>query len=210
MQLTLSEKHIFGFRVNLSTKRGFFGFQSKTTSKGFAERKDWNDMKRIFILMTGLLFAFQAIAFAHTMPREEMYVGGIGSGCSLGYVKSVYGEPKGKNWFDSYGVKGVTYVYSAAFHVTGWTSSKNPSAEDDILVAGFTLKDNSLSTPSGITVGMPYQKVVEKFGEVKKYTYNGKNFYAYVTQNTDGPAVQISFYVDEKGTITEINEGTDY
>ena len=47
---------------------------------------------------------------AHWLPKSELFVGGVGPGCTLEYVASVYGQPKEKRWFNSDGVRGVTYI----------------------------------------------------------------------------------------------------
>ena len=164
-------------------------------------------MKRILLILSVALLIGQSIAFAHWMPKEEMYVGGVGAGCSLGYVKSVYGEPIEKRWFNSDGVRGVTYIYSDAFSITGRTGNIDPREEDDLIVVGFSLKDNSLATPHGLTVGILYETVEGMFGSVEKSTYNGRTFYAYEAPNS---AVELTFYVDDRGIVTEIHEGTEF
>jgi len=164
-------------------------------------------LRRIFLVLGLAILMFQSIAFAHWMPREEMYVGGVGAGCTLGYVKSIYGEPKEKRWFNSDGVRGVTYKYSNTFSVTGRTGNQDPRAEDDLIVVGFSLKDSSLSTPSGLTVGIPYETVAGMFGRVKKSTYNGRISYSYPAPKS---LLEMTFYVDSKGIIVEIYEGTDF
>lgn len=44
------------------------------------------------------------------MPKSELFVGGVGPGCTLEYVASVYGQPKEKRWFNSDGVR-VLHIY---------------------------------------------------------------------------------------------------
>lgn len=164
-------------------------------------------MRKILLILGLTILLCQSVAFAHWMPREEMYVGGVGAGCTLGYVKSVYGEPKEKHWFNTDGVRGVTYEYSDTFSVTGRTGNQDPRAEDDLIVVGFSLKDNSLSTPSGLTVGIHYETVAGMFGRVEKSTFDGRISYSYPA--TQFP-IEMTFYVDDKGIITEIYEGTDF
>lgn len=164
-------------------------------------------MKRMILVLGLVLLLCQSLVFAHWMPREEMYVGGIGAGCTLGYVKSVYGEPKEKKWFHSDGVRGVTYIYSDAFSVIGRTGGNDPREEDDLLVVSFSLKDNSLATPSGLTVGMPYETVAGMFGRVEKSTFYGRISYSYAVPKSP---VELTFYVDDKDIITEIYEGTEF
>lgn len=56
------------------------------------------------------LFIMPDCCFAHWLPKSELFVGGVGPGCTLEYVASVYGQPKEKRWFNSDGVRGVTYI----------------------------------------------------------------------------------------------------
>ena len=142
------------------------------------------------------------------MPREEMYVGGVGHGCTLGYVKKIYGEPLERKIFDGVDIHGSTWIYSKYFSVTGRTSQE-AIAEEDLPVVGFSLKNNSLSTPSGLTVGMNYNEVVKLFGRGELYEYDGRRGYFYVPAYSGEP-MTLTFYVDDAGTITEIELGTDW
>ena len=164
-------------------------------------------MKKMLLAIVLLLLLCQSIAWAHWMPREEMYVGGVGAGCTLEYVTSIYGEPQEKRWFNTAGVRGVTYIYSDAFSITGRTGKDDLRQEEELLVVGFSLKDNSLATPNGLTVGMPYETVSAMFGSVDKHTIGGRTFYSYGAPNS---AVELTFYVNDKGIITEIYEGTEF
>lgn len=49
------------------------------------------------------LFIMPDCCLAHWLPKSELFVGGVGPGCTLEYVASVYGQPKEKKWFNSYG-----------------------------------------------------------------------------------------------------------
>lgn len=167
-------------------------------------------MKKILLLCFAVLLLCQATAFAHTMPKEEMYIGGVGFGCTLGYVKDIYGEPQEIIWKET-GKSGtkmgityyVTYKYSDAFKVIGRKHERDSSPEDEITVVSVILKDNSLSTPSGFTVGMPYAAIVEIFGEGQKYTHQGRTWYDYSGTRYLG-ALVMEVFVDSSDTITEI------
>lgn len=127
------------------------------------------------------LFIMSDCCSAHWLPKSELFVGGIGPGCTLEYVASVYGQPKEKRWFNSDGVRGVTYIYSPYFSITGRTGSRDPRPESELIVVGYTLKNNSLSTQSGLTVGIPYETVAGMYGTVKKEydSYRNKFYYSY-------------------------------
>ena len=157
-----------------------------------------------FFVFLSLLVS--SVALAHSMTREEMYVGGVGPGCTLGYVQEVYGEPMDKKEFADNWIHVVTYIYSENFSVTGRYMTGDDIPEKDINVTGFTLKDNSLATPSGIRVGTPYQEVVQKFGSGDVVHISGKTYYCYTAPHS---AVEMSFVVDAKNIITEIRAGTE-
>ena len=134
------------------------------------------------------------------IPKTEYSIGGIDLGCTLEYVESVYGEPEDKDYKDlsEFGGKGnmqVTYIYSPTFSVRAW--GKTSDDEENWKVSGFSCKDSSKTTPSGLHVGMPYSAVTKKYAPGKKSTHpkNGKTYY-----NHGG----MRFYVDSKDIITEI------
>ncbi len=163
-------------------------------------------VKRI-VLMLGCAFVLlcQAVAFAHSMPREELYAGGVGIGCTLGYVKSIYGEPEDERLYEGDGIRSVTYIYSPAFSITGRTGIEDDRDDEELTVVGFTLTDRSMATPSGIRVGMPYSAVRERFGGVEKLKfYNGEEAYVYSIK-----AHEMCIYTDEKDIIIKISAATE-
>ena len=88
-------------------------------------------MKKIFLLATILLSVVScSTAFANSMPREEMCVGSVGYGCTLGNVKAIYGEPLERRIFDGIDAHGSTWIYSPNFSVTGRTSGSWQLEED--------------------------------------------------------------------------------
>lgn len=164
-------------------------------------------MKKIFLLAIIFLSAIVSTASANSMPREEMCVGEIGRGCMLGYVKEIYGEPKERRIFDGVDEHGITWIYSPYFSVTARTNDFQ-QPEENFIVVGFTLKNNSLSTPSGLTVGMSYHDVVKRWGRGELYEFEGRRGYFYVPNNADVP-MTLTFYVDGD-TITEIELSGDW
>ena len=160
-----------------------------------------------FILLSGMIFLLiQSTAFAHTMPRSEMYVGGVGAGCDFRFVKKVYGEPKEKIFWSGEGLRVITYVYSPTFSVTGRTFDGYSIPEEKIIITGFSLKEGSLTMPCGLTVGNSYEDVVQKFGDGVKMNVDSRISYSYAAPNS---AVELTFYVNEDNIITEIYEGTE-
>ena len=170
-------------------------------------------MKKLFALATALLFVMlsttQAEIYPHCMPLEEMSVGGVGYGTSLGYVKEIYGEPVDKKIFTGDGVRVVTWIYSEYFSVTARTSAEDTTPEDNLQVVGYSLKNNSLSTPAGLTVGMSYHKVVMLWGRGELVEDDGRRGYFYVPASSQLP-VTLTFYVDANAKITEMQLGTDF
>ena len=164
-------------------------------------------MKRILVLAGLFVMLLTSAAFAarSSMPRSAMYIGGVGSGCTVGYVKSIYGEPADEDWFEGEGVRVVTLLYSDAFKVMARTSLRNPVDEDEMIVCGFTCTDPSFKTPFGVGVGMPFSKVSDKFGPGGKTTnHRGEVFHYY-----SAGAVETDFYIDNNGIIRKIYQGTE-
>ena len=171
-------------------------------------------MKKFFALAIALLLATsfaaaQAEIFPHGMPLEEMSVGGVGYGTSLARVKEIYGEPVDKEIFTGDGVRVVTWIYSEYFSVTARTSDDDTTLEENLQVVGYSLKNNSLSTPAGLTVGMIYNEVVKLWGRGELVQDDGRRGYFYVPASSQLP-VTLTFYVDEHAKITEIQLGTDF
>ena len=170
-------------------------------------------MKKFFTIAIALLFVMlstaQAEIFPHCMPLEEMSVGGVGYGTSLGYVKEIYGEPVDKKIFTGDGIRVVTWIYSEYFSVTARTSDDDTTPEENLQVVGYSLKTNSLSTPAGLTVGMIYNEVVKLWGRGELVQDDGRRGYFYVPASSQLP-VTLTFYVDENAKITEMQLGTDF
>lgn len=165
-------------------------------------------MKKIFIIAGLLLMLMTTVTFAN-MPREEMYIGGVGAGVSLGYVRQVYGEPVDIKRFKGDGMRTVTFIYSDAFSIIGRTGISDNRPEEEIIVAGFTCTDPYLATKGGIRVGMSYENdVVRKYGPGREFTNrNGDLMYIY----DGGRGMQFCFYVDDDGdTIWKIYQGTEW
>ena len=165
-------------------------------------------MKKPIFICSLLVMLLTSVAFAE-MPRDEMYVGGVGAGVTLGYVKSIYGEPMNIRRHENEGIRGVVYIYSDSFRVMAraWISDKIP--EDEMTVVSFWLSDASLATPSGIKVGMSYEKdVASRFGPGRE-TVDGRGL-KYVYEQD--PEIFFSFHVDndDEDTIVIIRQETNW
>ena len=157
--------------------------------------------KIFFVALVAVIWLGQGIAYANNprMTREEYVIGGVGLGCTLEYVESVYGDPEDKEYrdFSEFGGKGhmqVTYIYSPTFSVRAWGKTADDEAEWK--VSGFSCKDSSKTTPSGFHVGMPYSAVTRKYAPGKKRT-NTRDGRTYFDHG-------IRFYVNGQNIITEI------
>ena len=165
-------------------------------------------MKRILFLCITVFLLCQTAVFAHTMTRDEMYVGGVGRDSSLGYVVSVYGEPADKKELRGDGIWSVTYIYSPTFSITARGGAKETRPESDLRVVGFSCKDAYLKTPSGLAVRMPYSAVVAKFGEATTVMndIDGRKMYIY---DVYYGVQEMIFYVDANEVVTEIRATTE-
>ncbi len=157
-------------------------------------------MKRIWMLCCAVLLISQTVAFARQMPTEEIGIGGLRLGCTAGYVKSLYGEPQ-KVERDAAQVLYYTYTSPSLLRVTFY--GKGIAADDDCMCIHILAEDDSISTPSGFTVGMPYQSVVDMYGEIPempkgRLDSNTGKLYLY------GSYAKLEFEVDNDGLIKRI------
>ena len=163
-------------------------------------------MRKIALFLCALFLLCQTAAFAHWMPSEEMTIGGIGPGNTLADTEKTFGKPEKIKRINEGPIRVVIYIYSPEFQVTARTMSDDKRPERDMPVVGFRLRNSSLSTPSGITVGLPYSDVAKRFGKVERSTDEPRASYSYKAKNS---AVEITFYVDDSDIITEIYEGSE-
>ena len=165
-------------------------------------------MKKVLLFCSLFLMLLTSVAFA-AMPRDEMYVGGVGAGVTLGYVRSVCGEPMEIKRHRNEGIKSVIYIYSKAFRVVARDWARDEKPEDELVVTGFWLSDSSVATPSGITIGMSYENdVVSRFGAGREVV-DGQGNITYIYE--EEPEIQFKFLVDkDEDTIVAINQETGW
>ena len=176
-------------------------------------------MKKIvlcMLLMISLLIP--SIAFAQTnyvtdMPKEEMVLDGkiVPLETTMGRVKAFYGKPSTSHVFEADGVHVVTYTFDdyclkvvgrVGLPVEGKVKIKN----DDIPVIGYVIDANSgLTTKQGFTVGMPYERVVMKYGVGNEAVHGNDKLYFYTNRDLQ----TFEFYIDKYGMITKISVGQD-
>lgn len=70
------------------------------------------------LLMFCVIFAVSAVCSARALPNSEFSLGGlcVGTGCTLDYAVSIYGEPE---YVSSNGYS-VTYRYGDSVILKGW------------------------------------------------------------------------------------------
>lgn len=159
-------------------------------------------MKRILMLCCAVLLFCQTVAFAHEMPDEEMYIGGITVGDTLGYAKLIMGAPEQIIRQKYTEKRDVEYLYShEKLLVRGEMEWEKKVEEDDLIIWNISIHDNQWTTPSGMTTGMPYAEVVALFGESSKVHRTMKHeMHLYKGQKRN-----MSFFVDSQtGLISSI------
>lgn len=146
-----------------------------------------------------------------SMPRSEMYVGGVGPGCTMGYVQEIYGEPTSRETQSfAEGITVLTYNYENKLIVRALKSMGSSTLEADMDVYSVESYAPSLTTPSGFAVGMSYAAVTRRFGlgQVTPRGYinkplDGCTYYAY----SAGP--EMIFAVDGHNIIRAIHVSVD-
>lgn len=104
-------------------------------------------MFAIFILTAGNCQA--------TMPRSEMFLGGLTVNSPLSELKKIYGEPqKGYTW----GFENANYmsIYGNNVMIDSWRSK---------IVGIHITANNGWKTPAGISVGTNIQRVFDLYGQ---------------------------------------------
>ncbi len=159
------------------------------------------------ILLQISLGEISIVSAEHTLPKDELVIGGIGYGGTLGYVKEIYGEPDEIRTIQKKGIKEVLYIYSKNFKISGKAQVELNLNEADYPVDGFFISTNSMQSDSGIRVGTPFKTIEDKYGAGKKYETPDKElFYRY---EFDGGKTNINYVVNEKGLISKIYMSTE-
>ena len=135
--------------------------------------------------------------FVTEIPKAELNIGGIEPGQDIGYTEQIYGKP-GK--FEDEGFIQV-YNYNNKFVVRA-------KMNHGFKVTSVAIYEKGLKTPSGLTVGMPYEDVVKKFGKVNGIKLKGEGIEAKLKGCTDytyfSGDKQAVFLVDKKGLVQAI------
>ena len=155
-----------------------------------------NIRKRIASAVTALAVMATAACFAQ-IPETELNIGGIEPGQDIGYTEQIYGKP-GK--FEDEGFIRV-YNYNDKFIVRA-------KMNRGFKVTSVAIYEKGLTTPSGLTVGVPYKEVVKLFGKVKGIKFQGEGVEAKLKGCTDYTYFsgdrQAVFLVGKKGIVQAI------
>ena len=120
------------------------------------------------------------------LSRDQAAIGGVGAGCSLEYVQSIYGMPD----HDS----GSSYNYGGKF----WVFYRHG------IVKSVSCSESNLATPAGVTVGMSEMVLNDVYGKAGAIQKQGKKtLYIYPANG-----VALTFTV-EKGIIASIDCGEE-
>lgn len=136
--------------------------------------KEGNNMigkhiSKLCCLIAGTV-CINSIAFAN-VPYDKVSIGGVGPGSSIGYVKSIYGEPSSTNYDTP---TSATYEYGNSFVLTS-----NPKDSQTIYTV-FSSAHNGLNTPDGVGVGMKESVLEEKYGPCERIgNVDGVTYYHY-------------------------------
>ncbi len=122
---------------------------------------------------------------------------------TLGAVRAILGDDFKLNEYRNEWLRAVGYEYHGLSFLAN-EKADNESATDELVVVGYDVDTVGLSTPSNFYVSAPYQKVVAKYGEGKKYVRESDNLYIY-----DFGGRELSFTVDKQGKITQISFRTE-
>lgn len=158
-------------------------------------------------LAVGAMLLVSSVCSAHSLTDSEMYIAkaGIaktGIGCTMDDTRKAFGLPEEKRFFNVNGLRGVNYVFTYYnVEIMGAVPTAEYKNEKALPVISFMIKDNRAATPSGITVGTEFSKVVNLFGYAPAstceeghtrydYEYNGK---------------VMSFCVGSDGLVKEIS-----
>ena len=155
-----------------------------------------NIKKIIASAVTVLAVLATATCFAQ-IPETELNLGGIEPGQDIGYTEQVYGKP-GK--LEDEGFIRI-YNYNDKFIVRA-------KMNHGFKVTSVAIYEKGLTTPSGLTVGVPYKEVAKLFGKVKGIKFQGEGVEAKLKGCTDYTYFsgdrQAVFLVGKKGIVQAI------
>lgn len=143
-------------------------YQFFTNGRGFFLRKFLGTL-----LCAMLVLSSMSTCFASIQDRQAA-VGGVGPGCTLEYVRQVYGEPDSQQTKYDDGMHITKYYYGDTFVICAMRNR----------VINVTCKANNLKTPDGIKVGMSSGMLPRTYGKASG-TYQRNDLKYFVYSNGD-------------------------
>lgn len=144
----------------------------------------------LFVLSFMLIFNISICSASKVFNSDKAAIGGISTGSSTDYIKSIYGDPN-KIKVNESNPKAETWYYGDSFQI---------DFVDGIASSVISSGANGLSTPDGITVGMKKSKMTSKYGSPKQIDKYGKR--AVCTYKTND-GIEMTFIITS-GIISEI------
>ncbi len=165
-----------------------------------------------WLLLT--IVSLPSVSFAHTMPESEFCFGNLTFGAPMSKMTALFGRDMERIEIENAMFTLITYKYNG-ISATAWRFAEQEIPEEELPVRGISMTSSTvatrsgyLTTPSGFCVGMPYAKVVERYGAVEVFKIPGyMDVYAYEMPGNAGR--QIAFMVDKEGIIREIRLATE-
>ena len=171
-------------------------------------------MKKIIVYFLMAMLLLPSVCFAHTMPDSEFCFGNLTFGAPMSKMTALFGRDMERIEIENAMFTLITYKYSG-ISATAWSFAEQEMPEEELPIRGISITSSTaatrsgyLTTPSGFCVGMPYAKVVERYGAVEVFKIPGyMDVYAYEMPGNAGR--QIAFMVDKEGIIREIRLATE-
>ena len=154
-------------------------------------------MKRTLMLTLGILFVLSTVCFADYLPDSEFALGGISvkDNVTIDYVRSIYGEPQLISKNDS----SAEYSYGNTVKIKVHTFGR----KNVFFIE--TTANNGFSTPSGLSVGMTADDMMDMYGSPRseRETKDGGTRYIYGDKYRSG-GNGIFIETNEQGIIIMI------
>lgn len=160
-------------------------------------------MKKLLMLTIGMLFVLSTVCFADHLPDSEFALGGISikGDVTIDYVRSIYGEPQ----VVKRSQHGAEYSYGDTVIIRTSMLNKN---HIECVRSIQTTANNGFSTPSGLSVGMTVEDMLDMYGSPRSegVSKDGGTRYIYGDKYRSG-SVGIFIETNNQGIITMIKMG---
>ena len=125
------------------------------------------------VILSAFLFAGNSFCSA-SMPRNEMFLGGLTFGSPTAQILRMYGAPDKTEG-------GIEHLYSCRY---GDSVKLSYNAHINKIFEVIVTENNGWTTPAGLSVGMTFDKAVELYGDADFAKFgNDKTVYIYFHSN---------------------------